>query len=60
MVSDTFSENVLIIYYFVDHFMKGINTKTDKQHKFTVAHVMSIAFAAAKNLKVTIILLYIS
>lgn len=60
MVSDTFSENVLIIYYFVDHFMKGINTKTDKQHKFTVAHVISTAIVAAKNLKVTIILLYIS
>ena len=31
MLSDTFSDNVLVIYCFVDDFLKGINTKTDKQ-----------------------------
>ena len=31
MLLDTFSDNVLIIYCFVDDFMQGTNTKTDKQ-----------------------------
>lgn len=51
MLTDTFSANVLVIYCFVDDFLLGINTKTDKQRKFTDAQVITTALVAAKKFK---------
>lgn len=51
MLSDTFSDNVLVIYCFVDDFLIGINTKTDKQRKFTDTQVITTALIAAKKFK---------
>jgi hypothetical protein len=51
MLSCTFSDNVFFIYCFVDYLLKGINTKTDKQRKFTDAQVISTALIAAKKFR---------
>ena len=51
MQTDTLSDKVLIIYCFVDDFLKGIQMKTDKQRKFTDSQVITAALVAAKKFK---------
>jgi Transposase DDE domain len=49
MQTDTLSDKVLIIYCFVDDFLKAIGQKNDKQRKFTDAQVIATALIAAKK-----------
>ncbi|TAG18646.1 MAG: IS982 family transposase [Cytophagia bacterium] len=51
MQTDTLSDKVLIIYCFVDDFLKKIAPKNDKQRKFTDAQVITTALIAAKKFK---------
>jgi hypothetical protein len=51
MQTDTLSDKTLIIYCFVDDFLKGIQIKTDKQRKFTDSQVITTALIAAKKFK---------
>jgi Transposase DDE domain len=51
MLPDTLSDKVLILYCFVDDFLKAIDHKNDKQRKFTDAQVLTTALIGAKKFK---------
>ena len=49
METDIFSDQVLVIYCFIDDFLKQIAPVNDKQRKFTDAQVITTALIAAKK-----------
>ena len=49
METDTLSEKTLVIYCFVDDFLKKITPANDRQRKFTDAQVITTALIAAKK-----------
>ena len=49
METGTLSDKVLVIYCFVDDFLKAIAPENDKQRKFTDAQVITTALVAAKK-----------
>jgi hypothetical protein len=51
MQTDALSDKVLIIYCFVDDFLKKIKPPNDKQRKFTDAQVLTTAIISAKKFK---------
>lgn len=51
MQTDTLSDKVLIIYYFIDDFLIALVPKNNIQRKFTDAQVITTALIAAKKFK---------
>lgn len=49
MQTETLSEKTLIVYCFVDDFLKKLRPSNDKQRRFTDAQVITTAIIAAKK-----------